>query len=249
MNKTKFLLFSILFTTILSAQSTLQGKVFYTVSLKPFSEEQVDSLLKKRNLNKAVQSSVRKVLMNSKDVTGVLEVSKNESLYQVEDKMKKDVKKGLNMTSIVAGGNNKYYINSVKKDYFKQINLGEFLRVNLLQPKWIIKQDTKKIGDYQCFKAVAKIKTREDKPALTVIAWFTPIIPVSFGPKDYFGLPGLILEISYKTTSIKATKIVWNPSKKIVIKKPREGKRMTHEEYAEMNKNFFRSMGRKKDRN
>ncbi len=190
MKKIYLLFFIVLFTTLLSAQNSLQGKVFYAVLLKPFTKQQVDSLFKKVNRPKLTHSYVRKMLMNSKDVTSVLEFSKRESLYQVEDKMKSEAKKGLNMTSSVAGGSNKYYTNSVKKDYFKQVNSGESLRVGLLQPKWTITQETKKIGSYDCFKAVAKIKTRQNKPSLVVIAWFTPIIPVNLDLKIILGSLG-----------------------------------------------------------
>ncbi|MCT4700045.1 GLPGLI family protein [Tenacibaculum haliotis] len=241
MKKNYILFYCIVFTTILSAQNTLQGKVFYTVSLKPFTEKYLDSMFIKLKTIKSVQPSVRKMFKNSKDVTGILEFSKNESLYQVENKMKNNGSKGKNMTLSIAGGNNIYYANFIKKEYFKQLNREELL-VGLPQIKWTITQETKKVGDYTCFKAVSYRKTRKDRPSVKTTAWFTPVIPVSFGPINYFGLPGLILEVSYKNTSIKATKIILNPSSKIIIKKPRKGKRMTHEEYQEMNRNFFKNL-------
>ncbi len=241
--KKKYLLFyCILFTIILSAQNTLQGKVFYTVSLKPFTEQQVDSLFKKQNTNKAAQTYVRKMLMNTKDVVGVLKFSKNESLYQLEDKMKNESKKRLNMTSMLAGSKSIYYVNSIKKDYLKQLSYNDFLRVDLPEIKWTITQETKKIGEYQCYKAVTFKKVRDDKPFIKTTVWFTPLIPVSFGPIDYFGLPGLILEVSYNRINIRATKIALNPKEKIVIKKPTKGKRMTTKEYKEMSRNFFKNL-------
>jgi GLPGLI family protein len=246
MKKINLLLFSLLFTTILSAQNTLQGKVFYTISFKSFTEQQVDSILEKGNRPKSTQPFIRKMLMNSKDVTGILEFSKNESLYQVENKMRNGAKKGLNMTLMAAGSNNIYYINSIKKDYYKQLNYAEPLRIDLSATKWSITQETKNIGSYQCFKAISVKRMRKNKPAVTTIAWFTPVIPVSFGPINCFGLPGLILEVSYMRTTIKATKIVLNPKEKIAIKKPTEGKRMTKDEYEEMSRNFFKGLGRKK---
>ncbi len=224
------------------SQNTIQGKVFYTISLKPYTEQQVDSLFKKQNTNKLAQQAIRKMLMNTKDVVGVLKFFKNESLYLVEDKIRNESKKGLNMTSIIAGSKNVYYVNSTEKDYLKQLNDNEFLRVDLPEIEWTITQETKKIGDYLCFKAVTVKKVRDDKPAVTTIAWFTPTIPVSFGPIDYFGLPGLILEVSYNRINIRATKIALNSKEKIVIKKPIKGKRMTVKEYDEMSRNFFKDL-------
>ncbi len=221
--------------------------MLYTVSFKSFTEQQVDSILEKGNRPRSTHSTIRKMLMNNEKATGILAFSKNESLYQAEKKMKNGANKnkGLNLASMIAGSNI-FYINSSKQDYYKQLNYDEPLRVDLLPFKWTITQETKKIGDYLCFKAVVVKKVRDDKPLIKIAAWFTPTIPVCFGPIDYFGLPGLILEVSDNRINIKATKIVINPKEKIVIKKPTKGKRMTNAEYEEMSRNFFKDIERKR---
>ncbi|QXP72991.1 GLPGLI family protein [Tenacibaculum sp. AHE15PA] len=240
MKKHILLFLCIVFTTILSAQNTLQGKVFYRVSLKAYNEQYVDSIFKKEKTTKFAEQYLIKMFKNTKDVTSVLRFSKNESLYEVESKLKNEANKNLNMTAIIAGGNTIYYTNSTEKDYYMQLNSEEPLRVDILPIKWTITQERKKIGDYLCFKAVAVKKVRDDKPLIKIAAWFTPTIPVSFGPIDYFGLPGLVLEVSYNRINIKAVKIVLNPKEKIVIKKPTKGKRITNTAYEEMSKNFFK---------
>ena len=53
---------------------------------------------------------------------------------------------------------------------------------------------------------------------IVVTAWYTLDIPVSHGPGDYWGLPGLILEISDDNTQILCTKIVMNPKEKVDLK-------------------------------
>lgn len=64
-----------------------------------------------------------------------------------------------------------------------------------------------------------------------VTAWYTMDIPVGHGPDDFWGLPGLILEVNYQNTNILCTKIVMNPKDKKEIKEPTKGKEVTQEEY------------------
>jgi GLPGLI family protein len=69
---------------------------------------------------------------------------------------------------------------------------------------------------------------------IEVVAWFTPQIPVSLGPDDYWGLPGLILEINADRTTILCTKIVMNPADKDTIDRPKKGEIVTQEEYTKI---------------
>lgn len=58
------------------------------------------------------------------------------------------------------------------------------------QPRWKLDADTLKILNQLCQKATATFKGRD------YIAWFAPNIPLSVGPWQYTGLPGLILKIN-----------------------------------------------------
>jgi GLPGLI family protein len=60
------------------------------------------------------------------------------------------------------------------------------------------------------------------------------MIPVSQGPGDYWGLPGLILEVSVGNTTLLCSKIVMNPKEKIKIEAPDKGKVVTKKEYKEI---------------
>jgi GLPGLI family protein len=61
------------------------------------------------------------------------------------------------------------------------------------QFKWILQNETKKIGKFTCNKATAQFRGRD------YIAWYTTEIPLPYGPWKLQGLPGLILE-GYDTT-------------------------------------------------
>lgn len=68
---------------------------------------------------------------------------------------------------------------------------------------------------------------------VAITAWYAPEIPVNQGPENYWGLPGLILEVSDGKTVILCSKIVLNPKEKAVIKEPTKGKVITQNEYDE----------------
>ena len=53
---------------------------------------------------------------------------------------------------------------------------------------WILINETKKIGNFECKKATGILRGRE------YTAWYTDEIPLPYGPWKLQGLPGLILE-------------------------------------------------------
>lgn len=69
---------------------------------------------------------------------------------------------------------------------------------------------------------------------IEVVAWYTPEIPVSQGPEGYYGLPGLILEVSAGKTVMLCSKVVMNIKDKKEIKAPTKGKLVTQKEYDEI---------------
>ena len=128
--------------------------------------------------------------------------------------------------------------------------------------EWKMEQETKMIGQNMCFKATtvievpvkpefrfgrrnaseekedeAKKAVAEEAPKMEqiiVTAWYALDIPVSHGPGDFWGLPGLILEVAYGDTNILCTKIVMNPKDKVEIKEPSKGKEVSQKEYDEI---------------
>jgi GLPGLI family protein len=77
---------------------------------------------------------------------------------------------------------------------------------------------------------------------IIVTAWYTPQIPVSTGPGEYQGLPGLILEVTADKTIMLCTKIVMNPQEKDAITKPEKGEVVTREEYNQIMKDKIAEM-------
>ena len=139
---------------------------------------------------------------------------------------------GFNITSTT-------YKNTAEKRYLREqeISTKPFLIADALAPlKWKITKESKKIGDYTVYKATLKtVKAKQHiygqaETPLQVEAWYTPDIPVPHGPEQYWGLPGLIIQLDDGKITYLLTKVVLNPEKKIRIKKPRRGKKINEKE-------------------
>lgn len=109
---------------------------------------------------------------------------------------------------------------------------------NARECKWKLTGEKKKIGDYECQKALL-----QDTAEQVVVAWFTPQIPVPAGPSGYGMLPGLILEIDVDngTRTILVTKMDLKPVD--TIEKPSKGKKVTTEEFKAIEAEKMKEMG------
>ncbi len=112
---------------------------------------------------------------------------------------------------------------------------------------WKLTNKRIKVQNYICQSA--ELKRGED----TITAMFSPEIPVSAGPDEFFGLPGLILAIEINgETAFMATSINLTPPQKGVLSKPDDGKKVTREEFAktveEKVKEYKENRGRRRDR-
>ena len=157
------------------------------------------------------------------------------------------------MSITIASGGSLMYKNTAENKYLEEReSLGKpFLITDKLQNReWELTDESKTIGNYQAYKAIytdtrerkmlsmsnmdgdedGNVETKTD--TIRVEAWFTPEIPVSQGPDDYWGLPGLILEVTDGTTSYSCTKVILNPEEGVKIRVPNKGKKISREEFA-----------------
>lgn len=233
----KITLLFILSSVLLSAQKNFQGRVAYSVSKTP-----VD--VKKYTKEKKMSPSMEKMteaLFNSKDqVMCVLNFSKTESVFFKSKKLN-NPNKTKSVVDILLG-NNRYYVDLKEKKVLNQKEfMGDYFLIKSKPLEWKLTQEKKKIGEYNCYKATSTriIENSVGTFKKEVIAWYTPEISASFGPKNYVSLPGLILEISDGDLLFKAQKIELNPKKKIVIKKPTKGKKMDEKDFEQLMKKLF----------
>lgn len=90
---------------------------------------------------------------------------------------------------------NDYYVN-IEKEIISQVGTPEnkTLQINdtPLGLDWHITDESKEVGEYIAIKAEVSFRGRDFE------AWFTPEIPIPAGPWKFYGLPGLILEVTDK---------------------------------------------------
>ena len=240
------------FVSVLAfAQKEFQGKAYYesktTVDMSNFGGGDM-SEERRKQIAERMKSMLEK--------TYILTFNQSESMYKEEEKLDAPGgggnRFGMMMSSFSAGPQYKNVKNAQllqEQEFFGKQFL---IKDSLPKLQWKMEGETKQIGQYMCFKATA-IKTvdaadftsfrrpsdEEDKDNpktkdIQIVAWYTMQIPVSQGPDEYWGLPGLILEVNADRTTILCSKIIINPEVKEVIKVPTKGKEVTKEEYTDI---------------
>lgn len=160
--------------------------------------------------------------------------------------------------SLSGSGNEILYKNLVDQKYVQEQEFmgKEFLIQDFLEPKnWKLTGETKKIGDYTAQEATydqvvdsrrfstGMEEMEQVKDTLQITVWFTPEIPVAHGPENYFGLPGLILEVHNGGRTYYCEKIELNPvANPVEIQIPKQGKVLSSEEFDRMQNESIRQM-------
>ncbi len=219
------ILISILLVNLGFLNGQKSGSVTYII--KPIIFE-VDNNAKQKMV-------VNEIIKNAEKQKFVLKFNSYQStFYHLEDLSNDELKEDpiYQMAAMRFTCDFSYFLDINRdKEFFKK-NDGAIIENIYSQKNWKITTETKKIDNYPCFKALyeyeylardKKIKTR------IITAWFAPSLPFSFGPKNYNGLPGLILELQDWDTTFLTTKIEISDIE-IEINFPK-GKTVTHEEY------------------
>ena len=250
----------LLCTFIINAQN-FTGKAIYKTSIKSsFSFGDDKNSTMSDDVKKQLQARLQK--MNQK--TFILNFDQKTSSYKEEttlDVPKPQVGGGnIVMMSFGGSGNGSVYFKNIKEKRFTnqtEIMGKRFLvKDKLPEYKWKLSSETKNIGNYTCYKATfteeveninmtfesGEAKEEKKKENSITTAWYTVDLPVSNGPGDYQGLPGLILEINDGKKTIVCTEITLNSSNKIDVVEPEKGKIVSQEKYDEIQKEKTKEM-------
>lgn len=255
----------LVFSSIISfGQKEFQGKAIYqsktTIDMERFNNGDIPEDRKKRMLERIKSQSEK---------TFLLTFNKSSSLYKEEEKLEAPTA-GSGRGGRFSFGAGTRYKNITEKQFLESREV--FSKKFLIQddakmPQWKMGVETKKIGSYTCYKATMikednsiefrgprrgrgnqkkeeETKTEETKAPkkVEVTAWYTLDIPVSNGPGEYWGLPGLILEVSAGRTTVLCTEVILNPKEKLSIEKPKKGSKISREKFNKMLKEKMEEM-------
>ena len=230
---------------VLFVTNHLQAQDFQGIATYK-SHRKVDLKIDEEKVNSEMQKSIQEQLKKQFQQEYTLELNRNESIYKRVEKLDRpSAPSSSGITIKISQGSDILYKNIQENRYSKKTEISGkiFLIKDTLQSKkWQLVNETKYIGEYACFKAVfeeeytTKTITEDDKfedvtKQRTVTVWYTPQIPVSSGPEDYFGLPGLILEINDGEMTLICSKIVLNPKESFKIEAPDKGKQVSQKEF------------------
>ncbi len=247
-------IFLVLVTATISAQN-FQGKAIYQ------TKTSMDIDLANSGIPADRIKMIKERMKSRLEKTFVLTFNKTASIYKEEAKLDQAAGGRGGMRFMMMGGaaSGDHYKNIQRKTSSKENEFSGknfLIKDDLVTYEWKMEQETKMIGQNMCFKATTVIKMpardsfkfgrrnneKEEKEEenkeeevkmedVIVTAWYTLDIPVSHGPGNYWGLPGLILEAAYGNTNILCTKIIMNPKEKAEIKEPKKGKVVSQKEY------------------
>ena len=220
------------FVMVFSAKAQT-GKIIYQASSN-FQLENKDGKADKQF--EAINEAIENNPMNFE-----LTFNRGEAFFEMEDRI------GTNdfqtkIAKVMLGGMKKCYLNLETEEFLKQeIAYGETFLIPINKPSWELFQTSKMIGKYKCYKATTHYTIVNDVGSFkkNVTAWYSPEIPYSYGPSGFFGLPGLILELTDDKRTYSATEISLNQSDYNIVK-PKKGVIITQEEFGKLREKFKR---------
>ena len=108
---------------------------------------------------------------------------------------------------------------------------------SLRTPSWKISNQLKEVAGYLCVKATTEDTLKKQK----ITAWFAQDIPSQAGPEQYFGLPGLILELDINDGDavVTATNVEFRDAAKDLTPPKAKGRKINGAEYTRLVRNHI----------
>lgn len=237
--KKKGIVLFVIFTINFCFAQNKSGTIIYKKEILEFLSEKEGFEINKEERPKyyntvlLIDQNTKKII---KDIKFYLKFNNVESLF-IADRFLEIETNRFYKVAFGPEGSRTYYTNKVDPLNIQQIDAyGELFLVDYPRNVWKLLNETKKIGNYTCYKAttIKKTKGRKGLIETPVEVWYTPEISIPFGPLGYNGLPGLIVELSMLNFKYYVSSIELNSENEMIIKKPSQGKKITKEQFEEI---------------
>lgn len=207
----------------------------YSITVK---YEAIIASLKIDSTNNKHKDLVEEIIKTAQNKTFLLKANNEGFLFEEDVALNNDEKKkNIEKIASIAFSLDNYFYEKKKNQLFLISNNLSIKSKHLYN--WELFNETKKIDNYTCYKAIYNYKflTKKGNEVNRLItAWYTPEISISYGPNGYMGLPGLILELEYDKIKLAAKEIkIFKENLSINFPKNKE---VTEEEYLNKITNF-----------
>jgi GLPGLI family protein len=200
MKKLFTLLFVFFISNLIFCQS---GKITYTVNVQ----------LPEKEIPKKFEALMLQIIEYANNQKFELSFNQNLSSFKLNEQLAKNEQFDQKIEDLARSSfstsSDVYLDHTYKKEIHKKPD-GQLILNNYQEQNWIVTKESKTIDGNVCFKAILKIdfvNRKGESKTKETIAWFAPSLPFAYGPNNYFGLPGLILELTENKTTYYATKI------------------------------------------
>ena len=240
----------------LSAQNFVGKAEYISKRIIPYiNSQKVNKSKEEEQLDKESEIAMKKACSKRFELT----FNNFEALYQEIKQLETPIlDNGVFGVSVTMDDDGKKYMNLKTKVYLKEEPIfdEDFLIVDSLKNyNWKLIPESKKIGDYTCYKATTilpipkkeleaynkylkekengkiQLFTVKEPKEIVTTAWYTSEIPISAGPMGYWGLPGLILEINSERLVLLCSKISIKLRDATKINAPTSSKKISQLEF------------------
>jgi GLPGLI family protein len=176
----------------------------------------------------------------------ILLFTDEETLFQtgknISDEMNAEHSEGI-MIKVSGSGDDKLYTDLKNNKIIEQrdfMNRMFLIEKPIPESGWKITGNQKVILGYPCMEA-----SKTDTAGQKTVVWFAPSIPIKGGPAGFVNLPGMVLEVNVKNNSrTYIAKSVEQVTPEVLkIQKPKDGKKITDEEFKAVVSEKMKEMG------
>ena len=170
--------------------------------LSDLEDKVVDSVKVKKTEKEKVKNIVSQIFANNRGVRHIIKFKNDKVETDIDVRPDSHNKNQFNLTQSVLEAFGKYYADLTEYVVYneqQETAYGDIVvKYNISDLKWNITDKTRVINGYRATKATAKYKFEKEngkQKYREVVAWFSEEIPLRVAPLNYYGLPGLVVQL------------------------------------------------------